>query len=201
MATPISRNIKASGGFSLVESAIVLAIVGLIIGGIWVAAAAVNRERALNRTVEIIGVMNENYKAAPRLPPTTVYILYHPTCISDSTYTCLPRAYSPQIAPADAIASDGTIKFPIETTWIGPWIGWPQQALNFDIGGVSIKDCISLMTRLSSRFRGKISLNVEEASTEIAQIGVRPTDALANATTACNEPGYDTVGLFINFPP
>lgn len=39
-------------GFSLVEAAIVLGVVGLVIGGIWVAAATVIENHKVNKTVE-----------------------------------------------------------------------------------------------------------------------------------------------------
>ena len=39
-------------GFSLIEAAIVLAVVGLVIGGIWVAAAAMYETYKVNKTVE-----------------------------------------------------------------------------------------------------------------------------------------------------
>lgn len=41
MLSMINRKSKARRGFNLVEAAIVLGVVGLVIGGIWVAAAAV----------------------------------------------------------------------------------------------------------------------------------------------------------------
>lgn len=41
MISFLRRNSKARRGFNLVEAAIVLGVVGLVIGGIWVAAAAV----------------------------------------------------------------------------------------------------------------------------------------------------------------
>lgn len=39
-------------GFSLIEAAIVLAVVGLVLGGIWVAAAAMYENYKVNKTVE-----------------------------------------------------------------------------------------------------------------------------------------------------
>lgn len=41
-------------GFNLIEAAIVLGVVGLIIGGIWVAASAVSRAQKIDRTVSAI---------------------------------------------------------------------------------------------------------------------------------------------------
>ena len=44
---PITTRMKKSG-FSLVEAAIVLGVVGLVIGGIWVAAARITEARQIN---------------------------------------------------------------------------------------------------------------------------------------------------------
>jgi type II secretory pathway pseudopilin PulG len=41
-------------GFSLIETAVILAVLGLVIGGIWVAAAAVNETIKVNRSVEFV---------------------------------------------------------------------------------------------------------------------------------------------------
>ncbi|MFZ1493775.1 MAG: type 4 pilus major pilin [Candidatus Competibacter denitrificans] len=44
-------------GFSLIEAAIVLAVVGLVLGGIWVAAAAMYETYKVNKTVEDIALI------------------------------------------------------------------------------------------------------------------------------------------------
>lgn len=49
----IQQNCRAPG-FSLIEAAIVLGIVGLVIGGIWVAASAVNEKFQTNQTIRNI---------------------------------------------------------------------------------------------------------------------------------------------------
>jgi len=49
-------------GFSLIESAIVLAIVGLVIGGIWMAASTVRRNMELTRTSEAMLVTYQKAK-------------------------------------------------------------------------------------------------------------------------------------------
>lgn len=49
-------------GFSLIEAAIVLGIVGLVIGGIWVAASTISFKMNMNRTVTAVGQTYENMK-------------------------------------------------------------------------------------------------------------------------------------------
>lgn len=45
------RSLKLKLGLSLIETAIVLAVIGLVIGGIWVAAAAVSEKMKMNTLV------------------------------------------------------------------------------------------------------------------------------------------------------
>ncbi len=52
MGTDSSSEQSRRRGFSLVESAIVLAVVGLVLGGIWVASAAIYERYRVNKTVE-----------------------------------------------------------------------------------------------------------------------------------------------------
>lgn len=44
--------VRKKRGFNLIESAIVLGVVGLVIGGIWVAAAAVSEDRKVEEVVQ-----------------------------------------------------------------------------------------------------------------------------------------------------
>ena len=63
--------------FSLIEAAIVLGVVGLVIGGIWVAAATVNERQKINATTQNIGFIvnaaRSLYKGMP-IPSTTTGI-------------------------------------------------------------------------------------------------------------------------------
>lgn len=51
---------KSRYGFNLVEAAIVLGVIGLVIGGIWTAAASVERNRKLNQSIQIISMSYSN---------------------------------------------------------------------------------------------------------------------------------------------
>ena len=58
-------------GFSLIESAIVLGVVGLVIGGIWVAAASIRENMLINKTVQGTGIIVDNMRrmyAGIRIP-------------------------------------------------------------------------------------------------------------------------------------
>lgn len=61
--------------FSLIEAAIVLGVVGLVIGGIWVGAAEVGERLKVNETVKNIGIIANNvrqlYVGMPKPTVTT----------------------------------------------------------------------------------------------------------------------------------
>ena len=52
--------LRGKGGFNLIESAIVLGVVGLVIGGIWVGAATMYENYKVNKTVEDLLVIVRN---------------------------------------------------------------------------------------------------------------------------------------------
>lgn len=59
------------GGFNLIEAAIVLGIVGLVLGGIWVAASAVQQASLSNRLSE--GVLFISQKANQLVPKNMLF--------------------------------------------------------------------------------------------------------------------------------
>src|SRR6185369_4823894 len=62
-------------GFSLIEAAIVLAIVGLVIGGIWVAASAVATKMKISRTlVGLTFAVSQGQKKLPMSMYTGSYV-------------------------------------------------------------------------------------------------------------------------------
>lgn len=54
---------KNVNGFSLIEAALVLGIIGLVIGGLWVAASVIQRQMQINGALELISVGRE--RASP----------------------------------------------------------------------------------------------------------------------------------------
>lgn len=63
------------GGFSLVEAAMVLAIIGMVVGAIWVVAADVRNKTLYNAYVSDLVVAIDNInKNIPRLPATSAFL-------------------------------------------------------------------------------------------------------------------------------
>ncbi len=57
-------------GMTLVELAIVLGVVGLVLGAIWVAAGSVQRKQASQETIETISEISDRTRALYRAAPT-----------------------------------------------------------------------------------------------------------------------------------
>lgn len=75
MISKLNKKIKARRGFNLIEAAIVLGVVGLVIGGIWVAAAAVQsnmkKSDASRGLIQIVqNVRNLYYGQSPTATAT-----------------------------------------------------------------------------------------------------------------------------------
>jgi len=64
------KNMRTHSGFNLVEAAIVLGVVGLVIGGIWVAASTLRQNMLVNQTASaiqtIVSEANKIYTNMPR---------------------------------------------------------------------------------------------------------------------------------------
>lgn len=81
-------------GFNLIEAAIVLGVVGLVIGGIWVAASVVNENLKINKTVEgiVLGSQNALNLIVPSLgvPDTTAWTTLDDICIKTNMFSTFP---------------------------------------------------------------------------------------------------------------
>ncbi len=103
------RHVRYNSGFNLVEAAIVLGVVGLVIGDIWVAAASVSRE--MYRTEMKTAIQNANqrmaivWKDVPFVDNGSHYIVVTPTLypsgelVAESTLPTFERGYffGPQV--------------------------------------------------------------------------------------------------------
>lgn len=110
-------------GFNLVEAAIVLALVGLVIGGIWVASAAVYENHKINKLVEGLIMASQklretiSFSDAPLLPSSYGYAELTDYCISakvfpDSFYNGnkIVTPFSGGTLPDGANANGGSIR-------------------------------------------------------------------------------------------
>ncbi len=100
-------------GFTLTEMAIVVGIIGLVLGGIWAASAAAYSVLRVNRAHEeidtIINNMRQLYASSPTIPP------------GDLTGSAMTAG----VFPADMVTPDGLIA--------NPWGAGPEG-----VGGISV---------------------------------------------------------------
>lgn len=68
----LRRKTRARRGFNLIEAAIVLGVVGLVIGGIWVAAAAVSENMKVNDTLNGVATTANNVQRLISFADATV---------------------------------------------------------------------------------------------------------------------------------
>jgi len=99
---------RSHAAFSLIEAAIVLGIVGLVIGGIWIAASSVSQKNKVNRTVEQVTIVLQNIRAKlmQNLDASKDFTFYNGPCATNEL--CMPRTGWNGYLPSDMInnASD-----------------------------------------------------------------------------------------------
>lgn len=128
-------------GFNLIEAAIVLGVVGLVIGGIWVASAAMYESYKVNKTVEGILTIARNvqelisYRDAERL---------------GHLYPLSLAARKSSAIPEDWIKNDN-IKSPLGgAVSLRNLTDFNYARFNISLSEVTKSECISLVVRISS---------------------------------------------------
>lgn len=122
-------------GFNLIEAAIVLAVVGLVIGGIWVAAATV-RENMLANTIAS-GFLSTIGEMRNKIPPSLVAGMAPPAGVTLQYQASTTMIASMKLAPADWIKSNNSIVLPTGQTlyiYANEVSGVPMGYINFTAG-------------------------------------------------------------------
>lgn len=116
---------KQKAGFSLIEAAVVLGVVGLVIGGIWVAAAAVaenqRQSTVLQQTTTIIHNIRQRWPIGTRFG-----------CWGDSSCTVSEYSFHDQDGYANYIPRagwDGIVPASMITSAIRPLSPWGKPIL------------------------------------------------------------------------
>jgi len=173
-------------GFNLIESAIVLGVVGLVIGGVWVAAAATKESMKVTDTINGVLFISRNVQRiisnrdAASLPDDTVL---------DSTLIGV------QAFPSNWV-SGNTIKHPFgnQITVLNRNDGGPLR-FRIDLLQIPKATCITLITRMSGIARAPNRLE-DRTDIALAYVAVNwpsPTldttsfpVSLSAANAACN---------------
>lgn len=163
-------------GFSLIEAAIVLGIVGLVIGGIWIAASAVQEKNRQSVTVGHVGQIADNVRRV------FAGIVVNP--LGETLHT--QADLLPTIYPADVLSSSAPKN---------PWGGGYQTSIASDrvvitIAGLSKSTCTNLGPRLWSSFQRQLILDEPFVRTDCCDGNVSTPP---QAAIACQE-AYDSEG-------
>jgi type II secretory pathway pseudopilin PulG len=121
---------KKRRGFNLIESAIVLGVVGLVIGGIWVAAASVKERLRQSETTRIVVTAIDRMRAVLRDVPAYTY--------ADS-YSLTDLAIASDAFPSNAQTPYGELRAEYETDYEG-------RSFSVKIYGISPEACIRILS-------------------------------------------------------
>jgi type II secretory pathway pseudopilin PulG len=97
------RKINSEAGFNLIEAAIVLGIVGIIVGGIWVAASAAYNNMKLRDATSQILVIGQNLRSLLGNNP------------NDTSLLATATAVQMGLAPSNMIGPGNTLRSPWNT--------------------------------------------------------------------------------------
>ncbi|HEU0117109.1 MAG TPA: type 4 pilus major pilin [Alphaproteobacteria bacterium] len=201
MTSFIRKNNQTSlRGFTLTEIAIVLGIIGLILGAIWIAASAVyNNLRVSKATTELLQ-MAQSVRALYATTATT----------GDAAGTDETQNYcKAAIFPSDMVTNPCAAAAPFATDpWAGAVTMTSQTAANVgDAFGIEFSSvpqgaCISLLTRNTGAGRdaGLWYANATAAAVGAAAFGAAASTFPISATTAATACGVTgTAGNFVQF--
>lgn len=145
---------KKKKGFSLTEAAVVLGVVGLVIGGIWVAAGAVQENANINRTIDA-SILAFN-KTRELFTVSTIEQLYAPNSCASLNSTILEAGGIPK-----DFVSGANVLHPWGGAFQARYCYWnPNQR---DVGvylysPVPGKVCIRFLSAVTSRFSQEVNV-------------------------------------------
>lgn len=185
-------------GFSLIEAAIVLGVVGLVIGGIWVAAAAVNESHKQSVILSEIGQIVRNVQMKfPRNGDAMGSDIYF-SAQTGCSATCLGKDLWGPYIPAEMIQS-GQVQpvGPWQNSTIGVNIRPSLGLLVIMLGGVPESSCVKLAPRLYAAFAKDFHSSY---SLHVRNWDGYDIDTPSSAAVGCynsSEPGY--IDMYLKF--
>lgn len=189
-------------GFNLIEAAIVLGVVGLVIGGIWKATGPIHERQQINQTVnDIIGIVSntrwfflgnvagfcQSIGCTPNINVTRLFVKAGLTP-SEYPLTTFDTSLFPYADNNDALQTPMGYKMFLEA---GDWGVYGHLTYGLKIVpvfvGLNKPMCINLIAAVASRFKDDSDLVWLETP---ASIGVKNFPIpLDEAATLCTPPG------------
>ncbi len=140
---------RGASAFSLIESAIVLSVVGLIVGGIWAAAANVQEKRQVQLTVTGIGFMVDQLR--------TTFKGFSESSVNTGPFDAnfflpFPDGFSKRVTSGCCTSNDLVDPFGHITYLEVPVIAWTggTPALAFNFYSVAKEKCTQLAMGLAN---------------------------------------------------
>lgn len=163
----VSARVGARRGFNLVEAAIVLGVVGLVIGGIWVVAADVRQKQRLSVVATSIGnVVEQTRILFKNMPVGSTY-----SAVAVDVIKMMPTAIDPIMIRNGTefvmpeFSSDGAGETPI-------YIDVYQDRIQVVFNTYGGKDCALIGSYLGPRLRPyQIVYEGSEDETDITALG------------------------------
>ena len=191
-----SRRVR---GFTLTEVAIVLGIVGIILGSIWIAAAAVYRNMRINRTYEQVLILSQNIRA--------LFGGGNTTGLPDST-NIVQMAIKANAFPSDMVSTDAGGNTHVNHVWAIPTdntvtvyatdMWFPRFWIEFLRTPQDV--CIKMLTMLTGDKRDSTLFRVGHAEDWSDAVLVNNTAFPVNLVTATDKcSNSDTPGFYIEF--
>ena len=173
-------------GFNLIEIAIVLAVIGLVIGGIYVAASAVTENNRKQNTQKQLLQIVQNTRA----------IFATQTTFVAPTYAQIKAM---NIFPGDLQDSGSTFL----NSYGGATdltAGSTNQQFQVRMAGLSQGACIDLLTKGFGGTQNVNQIGLVDAGTAAAMIGASGVSdgiSVGEATTACSNPSNANTAQFV----
>lgn len=175
-------------GFNLIEMAIVLGVVGLVMGGVWTVVQKVQQTTHLRQASEQVIAINKNVR--------TYYQVR--SCIpnGDQTGTLTAATVVPPVFPREMLAAGGVVHpWNGGVTVSGANVGCDYQ-YTLTLAGLPGGTCVELVPQLtgaSEPSRGLISAAIN--GVPLAALPPNPTAIAGTAAGQCNENATAVVAL------
>jgi len=169
---------RTEKGFSLIEAAIVLGIIGLVIGGIWVAATAVrNNQRNAKVITDIAYILEKSTTLAKTMSSTeSIDALSNP----DPLQLILPPDY--KVAGGGITGETGAVELSLY-----------YDTLHIRLHGLSVETCAQLGPRLSKAFEKQFD-SLPTGGGSGGSVAT-PADARATCQDDWNDVGESNISL------
>lgn len=178
-------------GFNLIEAAIVLAIIGLVIGTIWVAAAVVNDAQKIEETKKgVIMTANNMQNLISSADATTI----------GNSASLTNAAIAAQAFPANWITSSTTAKNPYGGSFTVANYALPPR---FDVylHGIPYTACVKLLTQISAYGAMAGSLGAGSSGrTGLGYISIKTDDGATTLLTTTTFPVSPTTAASVCDP-